>query len=108
MLKNEVPFTWRLAVAMAWGICWRAAVIGFIPAYFFSKLSLSNEPAVALSAALGQVLIALIGTAIAVKWLFGSARLGSLKILFMEHAHYQELASNHTVNPDAERSQRAG
>ena len=107
MLKNEVPFTWGLTVAMAWGICWRAALIGFVPAYFLSKLSLSNVPAVVLSAALGQVFVALVGTAIAVKWLFGSGRLGRLKILFMEQAHYQELASNPALNTDAVRSQRA-
>lgn len=106
-MKYEISFNWGLAFALAWGICWRGALVGFIPGYLLSRfLATSSGSVDILIGAFFQIALMYLGMVITIKWLFGSGRLGSLKLLFMEQAHYQELASNPALQRDAPQAAR--
>lgn len=89
----EVPFRWGLVIAVGWGLFWRAAVINVPFVLIFRWLVAPESPLAVLGIAAVQIAIGFAALAIAVKWLFGSGRLGSLKLVFMEQAYYQDLAT---------------
>jgi hypothetical protein len=90
MTEYEIPFSWRLAFALAIGLFWRWLLIGMAPGMFLRELFVSAP----WFAFVLQIAISFAGLWLAVKWLLGSGRVASMKVMFMEQVHYQQLASN--------------
>ncbi|MDO8970743.1 MAG: hypothetical protein Q7U74_08650 [Saprospiraceae bacterium] len=102
MIKNEVPFTWGLALSVAVGLFWRWLLIGALPGMFLREVFAASP----WGGFILQLALSFVGLWAAVKWLLGSGRLASMKLMFMEQAHYQELASNIAVERDAPQAAR--
>ncbi len=96
MLKDEIQFNWGLAFSLSSGLFWRWFLIGAMPGMYLADFFHSSWGGIVLQAGLSFV-----GLCVAVKWLIGSHRLGSLKLIFMEQAHYQQLTSNPSFKRDA-------
>lgn len=96
MIRNEVPFTWRLAFSVTFALFWRWLVIAAVPGILLRGF-LAASPLGPLL----QLLLSFFALWLAIKWLLGSGRLASMKLMFMEQAHYQELVSNIAVERDA-------
>ncbi|MDI3326894.1 hypothetical protein QKW35_21165 [Pontibacterium granulatum] len=109
-MKNEIPFNWSMAATFTWAIFWRWIVAGIIPGIIFAMVVQVLElQGVALE--LFQLFVMpIVGLFLSVRWLLGGGRFGSIKIIFMEQAHYQEqsngqdLTSNKSTQPTAESS----
>ena len=97
MIKNEVPFTWNLALSVAIGLFWRWLLIGALPGVFLREVFAASL----WSGFILQLVLSFVGLWAAVKWLLGSGRLASMKLMFMEQAHYQELASKIAIERGA-------
>lgn len=97
MIKNEVPFTWGLALSIAIGLFWRWLLLGALPGMLLREV-FATSPWGGLFL---QLTLSFVGLWVAAKWLFGSGRLASMKLMVMEQAHYQELASKIAVDRDA-------
>lgn len=94
VLKNEIAFGWQLAASIAGGIFWRWLIVGAIPGMLLGGVLNSSQVDAPFLGLLVQVVVSFIGLWVAVRWLFGSGRLGSMKLVLMEQAHYQKLGSN--------------
>lgn len=89
-MKYEVEFSGRMALSIVFGLYWRLWVIG-MATFLVLKVTGPIFPEGPLAAMVVQMLYFLIALSIAIWWLFGSGRLGSMRIMFMEQAHYQQL-----------------
>ncbi|MEA1988334.1 MAG: hypothetical protein U9N57_03865 [Pseudomonadota bacterium] len=104
-MKNEIVFNWSMALTLTWAIFWRWVIVGIIPVIVFSVFIQTVEIKGLIILLLQMFLLPLLGLFISVKWLLSSGRFGSIKIIFMEQAHYQEkckeerLASSKSIQP---------
>ena len=96
MLKDEIQFSWGLAFSLSFALFWRWLLIGALPLMYLANFFHSSWGGFTF-----QIGFSFLGLAVAVKWLIGSHRLGSLKIIFIEQAHYQQLFSNPSIKRDA-------
>jgi hypothetical protein len=93
MLENEISFGWGLAASVAREIFWRWFILGIGPGIILGGI-LSSQIGSPWAGLLVQLVISFLGLWISVRWLFGTGRFGSMKLLFMEQADYQKLTSN--------------
>ncbi|WLD58665.1 hypothetical protein NFC81_02440 [Salinispirillum sp. LH 10-3-1] len=104
MIKNEISFDFSMVLALGWALFWRWLIIGAIPGVILGQLMITN-PWLALFI---QLSLSFIGLALAVNWVLGSGSFSSLKIIIMEQAHYQELATNSDVAVSADSASESG
>lgn len=90
MLKNEIPFSFGMVLSLSWALFWRWLIIGAIPGIVLGQLVITNL----WLALVAQIALSFIGLALAVNWVLGSGGYASLKMVFMEQAHYQELVAS--------------
>lgn len=95
MLPNEVRMDWGLACRIGLGLFWRWLLIGALPGIAVQHLVRSAP----MSGFALQLLISLVGLCLAAKWLFTTGRLGRLRIVFMDQAHYRDLAMHRSQSP---------
>lgn len=106
-MKNEIAFNWSMALTFTWSIFWRWVIVGIIPGNIFGVVVQTIELQGLVILLLQMLVLPLLGLFLSVKWLLGSGRFGSMKIIFIEQAHYQEQckeenpASNKSMQPTA-------
>jgi hypothetical protein len=83
MLEKEISFGWGLAASITWELFWRWLILGAVPGIIFGGLLSSQSPWGGL---LVQLVFSFLGLWISVRWLFGTGKFGSIKLLFMEQA----------------------
>ncbi len=88
MLPNEIRFDWGMAFSVGFALFWRWLLIGAVPGIALRQFT-AQAPLAAFAI---QIALSFVGLCLAAKWVFGAGRLGSLKILFMEQIHYQDMA----------------
>jgi len=99
MVKNEIVFNWSMVLTFTWAIFWRWVIVGIIPVILFSIFIQTVELQGLTILLLQMFLLPLLGLFISVKWLLSSGRFGSIKIIFMEQAHYQEKCKEESLVP---------
>jgi len=87
VIPNEIRFDWGMAFSVGFALFWRWLLIGAVPGIALRQFT-AQAPLVAFAI---QLALSFVGLCLAVKWLFGSGRLGSMKVVFIEQAHYQTL-----------------
>lgn len=93
-MKNEIPFNWSMAATFTWAIFWRWIIAGIILGVIFIVAAQALElKGIALSL-FQWLILPMVGLFMSVKWLLGSGRFGSIKIIFMEQAHYQKQSNS--------------
>lgn len=89
MLPNELRMTWPIALTATLGLFWRWLLIGALPGIAVQQVI----HAAPLAGFAFQLLISFLGLWIAVKWLFGSGRLGKTKLVLIDQAQYEALSA---------------
>jgi hypothetical protein len=94
MLENEISFDWGLAASVARELFWRWLILGGVPGIIFGGMLSARSPWAGL---LVQLVFSFFGLWVSVRWLFGTGKFGSMKLLFMEQADYEKLTSKVAV-----------
>lgn len=102
-LQNEYDLDWPMTMSLAWAYLWRLVIIG-LPVGIIVQILQALDPGLSMQilALLFQLAGLFVVAVLATRWLFGSGHFGSIRIILMEEAHYQELVSNHEHQPTAE------
>jgi hypothetical protein len=91
-----------IAFKLGWAIFWRSTLlllISFVATNFLLGNTLLNQNAEGWVGILNFI-FTILSVVIACYWFFSSERMGSYKLLLMELADYQKLASNKSSNTD--------
>lgn len=96
-----------MALTFTWALFWRWIVAAIIPSFIFGIAVQALELQGIVLFVFQMFILPMFGLFLSVKWLLGSGRFGSIKIIFMEQAHYQkqseeqDVTSNKAMQPIA-------
>lgn len=79
-----------MALIFTWALFWRWIIAGIIQGIIFGVVVQTAELQGLVILLLQMLVLPLLGLFLSVKWLLGGGRFGSIKIIFMKQAHYQE------------------
>lgn len=90
---QEKPITWGLAFSTTWAIFWRAIFVGIVPAIAWNLLARQGSELVQTAAPFIEIGMWFVILVIAV-YMVLKRGFGSLKLIFIEQADYQQITSN--------------
>ena len=91
-LENEITHKKSSSIGFAWAITWRVLIITFGLEWLFNQVPLPEESLSLWVTIALQILVSLALYWAAIHWVLQRG-FGSVKIVLMEHAHYQKLVS---------------
>ena len=100
-MDKEIKFGFGLALSVGWGLFWRVALLRSIFSYTFDYFLGTTPFGSSLMAVLVHVIAIILIFIFSAYWLFSAERIGSMKIIFMEQADYQNIISNNRLQGDA-------